>query len=82
MKFNINDYVFVKLTDRGREIHRIHYERVFPDHPDIVYQEPEVDADGESKFQLWDLMTIFGEHMYLGCNPPIETDINIPTVTP
>lgn len=77
--FNINHRVRVKLTDHGREIHRKQFEVLFSDDPDMEYRQPDEDADGYSQWQLWDLMNRFGRHVYNGCEPPFETEIQIDT---
>ena len=79
MKFNINDDVKVKLTQFGWDVHKAHwlpycdsleeYER---------HMKPKVDKNGYTKFQLWDLMRIFGETMYNGnMNKPFDMEIII-----
>lgn len=78
MKFNINNYVMVKLTDYGRnELQRQHDELVKTTGYKGAYQPPKTDSDGYSKFQLWDLMATFGHMIFNGCNPPFETEIFI-----
>ena len=73
MRFNVNDHVWVRLSDKGREI----YLRSF----DCVLQEfrrvhlPETDSDGYSKLQLWEFMQIFGPHVHMGSDPPFDTTI-------
>lgn len=74
--FNINHMVRVRLTDRGREIHRARhddlaarYELPYP------YVPPGVDDDGWSEFQLWDLMHTFGADLVMGLPVPFETGI-------
>lgn len=69
MKFNINDYVKVKLTEHGKKILK---------EKDI---NNSVDENGYTKFQLWDIMNIFGEYCILGCDVPFETEIIIPEDT-
>jgi hypothetical protein len=64
--FNINHYVWVKLTPHGRECAR--YRR-------LTFTE---DADGWSRWQLWELMNGFGSDLYMGHSRlPFETDIRI-----
>lgn len=73
MKFNINDYVWVKLNDKGKEL----YLRSFDDIP-LEFRRVrllEVDSDGYSKFQMWSFMQIFGPHISMGFNPPFDTTI-------
>ncbi len=78
MKFNINNYVRVKLTDRGRENHRKNHDELFAgwsEKPE--YRPPVEDAEGWSKWQMWSLMADFGPHISIGMNPPFETEIEI-----
>jgi hypothetical protein len=77
MMFNVNHYVYVRLTDRGRQIHRERFEAVFAG-TKIKYSAPVENADGWSKWQLWDLMNVFGEHVRLGVELPFECEIEIP----
>lgn len=76
--FNINDYVLVKLTDVGRKIHLEYSGSFHLERYGIEYTAPEVDGYGYSKFQLWELMHIFGNNCYNGCDLPFETTILIP----
>ena len=65
-KFNINDIVKVKLTDYGEKVLSAYfkaYEKYLPNNCDAIY---ETDAAGYKTFQLWDLMNIFGEHIFPG----------------
>lgn len=60
--FNINDYVYVKLTERGKKVYLEHYAK---------YNDPKIKAPHRNKidsklgFQLYELMIIFG-----GSNTP------------
>jgi hypothetical protein len=74
MLFNINEKVKVKLTDKGRAIHREHWAPFSS--TDYPYSPPK-EIDGWTEFQLWDLMAIFGEHIVMGVEPPFETTIDI-----
>lgn len=65
---NINEYVKVKFTEMGRQIwyddmvalnKQIGKEVVTP-------QYPEVDSEGYSKVQLWELMRLYGPYMRIG----------------
>jgi hypothetical protein len=64
--FNINDYVYVRLTDRGRTI-------LMQQHQPAPVEDP----DGYSRWQLWHLMSVFGQHVYNGCLVPFEMTIKI-----
>lgn len=66
--FNVNDYVKVKLTEKGKEF--LNKKRPW-------YIKEYLDSDDFVKFQLWDLMSFFGEEIYGGCDNPFETTIKI-----
>jgi hypothetical protein len=63
--FNVNEYVRVRLNDYGRQI-------LGNGHRTIPHE-----ADGWSRWQLWDLVSTFGAYVHLGVAPPFETDIRI-----
>lgn len=78
--FNINDYVYVRLTDYGRGIHRRAYDRLTKERDGKIpwmYKAPKEDSEGWSKWQMWELMNVFGDFMVLGFDPPFETTIRI-----
>lgn len=64
---NINDFVFVRLNERGLKILK----------NDFKGWTPKQDEEGWTKFQLWELMEIFGDYMFLGSETPFETTIKI-----
>lgn len=64
MLYNINNYVKVKLTNNGR----------------LILKEQNInpsEEDGWTKFQLWDLMSIFGPYLCNGCDLFFETNIEL-----
>lgn len=79
--FNINNYVWVKLTELGKEILKKNHDEL----QTLIKQSggkntfdfnlPETNENGYSKFQLWALMVEFGNHLYLGCISPFEPNI-------
>jgi len=79
MKFNINDNVRVKLTDRGRFLlEKEHYE--FYEKYKLAerpYTSPKEDEEGWSTWQLWILMNHLGKYCTMGCEMPFETNIEI-----
>jgi hypothetical protein len=76
IKFNINDEVSIKLTEEGIKHFRDHYLQF-----DIV-AEPKVDENRWYRAQLWKIMSIFGDQMFLGNVPLVfETEIIIHTNT-
>lgn len=63
--FNINDVMYVKLTDYGRQL------MASDRYP--VTKVP--DKDGYTKWQMWELMQHFGPQCGLGQTLPFETTI-------
>lgn len=79
MKFNINNYVKVKLTDHGKEILLKQAEEFRSEHPNIAsyYELPKEDDEGFSKWQLHSLMYRLGHLMFICGENVIETEIEI-----
>lgn len=73
-RFNVNHEVEFRLTDHGRAVHRAFWEPYSAG----KYRAPEVDADGWSRFQLWDAMAVFGPHLSMTGSNPFETTIRLP----
>lgn len=83
MTFNLNDYVRVKMTDYGRQIHQVEHRELnatIRKHggKGLPYNPPDEDADGWSQWQLWRLMELFGPYIHMGCDNPFQPDIDIP----
>jgi DNA-binding MarR family transcriptional regulator len=76
MKFNVNNCVRVRLTDKGREILRQNHDALWKGRREYTPTVTE-DEDGWSKWQLWALMQEFGPHMWLGGVVPFETEIEV-----
>ena len=83
-KFNINSYVYVKLTPLGLKIHKDEYSKLYAKYSEYLeylpYTPPTIDEDGYSQFQMHELMSLFGPCMYLGAFAgafalPFETEI-------
>lgn len=92
IEFNINDYINVKLTDKGRaEIKArsaAEYKRLSL--PPRTYPLYEEDANGWSRWQFWGLLEALGCDFHCGLTPgPFEsfvefevaTDLPIPDAT-
>jgi hypothetical protein len=71
-RFNVNEYVRVKLTEEGRAYHRKWYRTRYPM---LEYRAPDESDDGWSKWQLWSLMQEFGDGIYMGGPMPFSTTI-------
>lgn len=70
---NINEYIKVKLTDKGKEIYRNYYHDIDDEHVPTL----DIDEEGYCKFQLWEFMHIFGEHFRMVGGLPCETNVKI-----
>lgn len=81
IKINLNEFVKVKLTDFAKDI----YYHQYDDLNEIIIKKggnpidpkmPEIDHDGYTKMQLWELMRIYGKYMNNGsrntCFKPLE----------
>lgn len=81
MKFNINNYVKVKLTDKGRKVLEEEHNQLYArlGLGDVAYEAPKEDENGYHKFQLWCLMESLGRHLSLGTDPVFETEIELVT---
>lgn len=67
MKMNTNDRALVKLTKDGVAQHVAHFESIGKTEKDAAesLRRASVD-DGRHRFQIWELMAIFGDQMYHG----------------
>lgn len=80
ISFNVNDYVKVKPTQRGKEIIQADYEQICAIYEQICAISPDVninniypiDKDGYLKIQLWCFMELFGPHFANGAPLLIE----------
>lgn len=69
VRFNINDEIKVKLTDKGKEIlakEIAEGNKVARLDPDFVLSDYQEDEEGYIHPQLWDFMRIFGSHFFNG----------------
>lgn len=84
MKFNMNNYIRVQLTDEGRRIHRANHAALLSALPvesaaAFPYQPPVEDADGWSRWQGWHLMREFGAWLSITREPPFNLTVEIET---
>lgn len=82
MKFNINDYIKVKINDLGNDILREQHDEIKHHLPSEhqEYTPKKADKDGYTEFQLGDVMESFGGHVGLGRENPFDLTIDIPGV--
>lgn len=78
INFNLNDYIHVKLTVKGRKILRENHDDLYKTYTgDIKYRPPVEDKNGYSKWQLWDFMHSLGPRMVMGIPGVCATNIKI-----
>ena len=78
ISININEIVRVKLTDRGRQIHQEIWDDLIKFAPSLGPYEPKKeDSEGWSEWQLWSLMSNFGQYCGMGCEPCFEINIEL-----
>lgn len=79
MKFavNMNEYVWVHLNDRGRDILAGIEKQLQERIPNYEPHWPKPNEAGWAKWQLWELFSRFGEHISMGMNTPFSTEIII-----
>tara|TARA_Y100000310_G_scaffold22673_1_gene21685 strand:+ start:550 stop:837 length:288 start_codon:yes stop_codon:yes gene_type:complete len=80
MNFNINNWVKVKLNDKGYQIlvdKEKELEALVPSWKaeSVEHFKAKADKDGYSKYQMWDFMRTFGDKIPMGC--PLPFDVNI-----
>lgn len=68
IEYNLNKTVYVKLNNIGRDIYKNYIQSLNSN----LSTEPEIDENGYTKFQLWDLIHIFGEYIDLGLPTPFD----------
>jgi hypothetical protein len=71
---NINDRVLVTLTDAGRQAAADYHRELsynYPKSGPTLWTDPRFTATGETEWHLWELFTVFGEHVYLGMPKPM-----------
>lgn len=71
---NLNEVVKVKLTDYGKEIYYHRFDKVNKLAGREVCKPsfPKVDADGYSRFQLWDFIHLYGHYIGMAQKNVIE----------
>lgn len=65
VRINLNEVIKVKLTDLGKDIYYHQYDELNRRRGRIVCEPsfPKEDAEGYTKFQLWNFMELYGEHI-------------------
>lgn len=76
-RINLNDNIKVKLTEYGKNIYRSQFDDLNrtlkrKGVPLCSRPEPDIDAEGYTKMQMWCFMELFGPHIGLGKQNFIE----------
>jgi len=75
---NVNDNVWVKLTPAGEALWAEYWKATEPADVPKSIRKSQTEADGWIRFQLHELMQIFGKAMYNGnMHLPFETEIRL-----
>ncbi len=80
VNFNLNDTVRVRLTDHGRKVLREQRAALLGRLPEDLRESllmVNEDAEGWSKWQLWQLMGELGRHMVMGRENVMEMNIEL-----
>jgi len=77
VKSNLNNYVYVKLKESGRIVFLKYWGGDFAQKKLI----DDTDKDGYTKFQMHGFIDMFGQHILLGSNPPVEMNVFIEVET-
>lgn len=74
VSLNVNDEVWVKLTDEGHKYYRDAWNERLGG-CNLEYYPPREDSQGYSQWQLWCLMDWFGPGIHMGMAPFFHGDI-------
>lgn len=73
LKLSLNDEIKVKLTEHGKEIYYHRHDQLINDgFTNFKRTYPREDANGYTKFILWDFMRIYGRWINWDSDPVIE----------
>jgi len=82
ISFNMNGRVRVRLNQKGIDIMRHQHDELnnyirSRGGKGLRPFSADIDDEGYTSFQMWDLMERFGEHMTLGSEPPFHLEVII-----
>lgn len=69
-KFNLNYGVWFHVTEAGKT-HMSEKQNLYLKHTETK----KIEGKTYHRLQLYDVMNLYGESLYCGCNPPIEPTI-------
>lgn len=87
VQFNLNGYIYVKLTDAGKAWHATKHAMFLAQtgrsKDDVPYEEIHENVNGVSRWTAWEFMQVFGDQMFNGqpnpvCEMNILVDLKLP----
>lgn len=71
---DLNDMIKVRLTERGKDLYYHRYDKLIEEGVFTEDQRslPTIDNEGKTEFQLWDFISLYGEHIGLGIESIIQ----------
>lgn len=74
---NLNDTVYVQLTDHGRDIIKRQREALNKKYPHFNLKTEKDEVNGWSSWQLHSLFQTFGDIIHVGGHNPFNLDISL-----
>lgn len=77
VRIGLNEPVRMRLNDHGRALHAQNWAELRKGHENVIREtpQPEPDADGVSTWSMWELMQVFGPHIWHGSQLPFEDNL-------
>jgi alanine-alpha-ketoisovalerate/valine-pyruvate aminotransferase len=78
IKFNMNEYVYLELSDNGMEIllNALMLLGTNTKEQHLTYIQANIaENKGYYKMQFWYALNVFGGHMSMGLNPPFNLNV-------
>jgi len=72
-KFNLNDYWYICLTEKGEKIYKDNFTKYNLEPPSLKYIE--INNKKYAKMQAWEVMEHFGSLIGMGFSNPFELNI-------
>lgn len=75
MRVNLNRMCLIRELPRGVAAFNEYYRTLHL--PPEQYRRMAMQSDGRLKMQLWQVCNIYGGEMFMGPEPPIETELEL-----
>lgn len=73
IRFNLNDYVLFRITNKGKEVYADYYAGLRLEPP--PFQDEHYEGVTWQRMQIWEMCMIFGAAMFMGAVLPVETEM-------